>query len=716
MVQPPEGPQRLIVADLETLETREIGEAECFDSRPLWHPDGEQLAVIRRVTAPSDTARAGLAVYGVAEGVGLLHALDQRWEALCAARSCVLGERIRGVGRLRWADDGRRLIFGVGLTGVAADEALPEGLAVWHWRDDPISPRRQRQRDGSKLLIVAAWSPEEGSLANLAEIGPHRSAQLLSGERHLLVQDARPYLPHFGERWHDFHVVDVTDGIAVPVVTRQEEVGGSSTGRYLMYFRDDQWWTLDLQTGRVVSLTGDLSAPFNDYTRVSGREQDQAFGHGQWAADDRWVLLYSRFDVYRVSPDGGRVERLTQGRENRIRFRQHRLDWHADPPDDTSALYFSAFNEQDKSHGYLRYNPDEGARWLLNQPRRLRFLQKAEAADAFVVMAESATESPNFHFTNDDFHTLKRVTNTNPQQSAFHWGGDELLHYESERGQPLQGRLLYPAGYEPGRRYPMVVLIYEDRSDNLHSYHPPRLSGLFNQRILSAEEYFVLEPDIAYELNRPGLSSMESIRPAVRAALDTGMIDPDAVALVGHSWGGYQTAFAITQTDLFSAAIAAAPVTNLVSQYNAVYRRTGQPNANIFETGQGRLTSLFWETPGPYLANSPVFHAHRSNTPLLMVFGTDDDAVDFSQGVELYNVMRRSQRPVVMLAYEGEGHSFRDQDNREDATRRKLQWLDHHLKGAEGQPWMSGANQFMPATMQRAAAYVDSAGSDKDTP
>ncbi|MCG5520128.1 S9 family peptidase, partial [Ectothiorhodospira sp. 9905] len=146
------------------------------------------------------------------------------------------------------------------------------------------------------------------------------------------------------------------------------------------------------------------------------------------------------------------------------------------------------------------------------------------------------------------------------------------------------------------------------------------------------------------------------------------------------------------------------------------YRRTGRPNANIFETGQGRLTSLFWETPGPYLENSPVFHAHRATTPLLMVFGTDDDVVDFSQGVELYNVMRRSRRSVVMLAYEGEGHSFRDQDNREDATRRKLQWLDHHLKGGEGQPWMNGANHFMPATMQRAAAYVDSTGSDTDMP
>lgn len=161
-----------------------------------------------------------------------------------------------------------------------------------------------------------------------------------------------------------------------------------------------------------------------------------------------------------------------------------------------------------------------------------------------------------------------------------------------------------------------------------------------------------------------------------------------------HWWatpGGYQTAFAITQTDLFRAAIAAAPVTNLVSQYNAVYRRTGQPNANIFETGQGRLTRLFWETPEPYLANSPVFHAHRASSPLLIVFGTDDQAVDFSQGVELYNVMRRAERPVVMLAYEDERHSFRERSNREDATRRKLQWLDHHLRNQPSQQWMLGS-------------------------
>ncbi|MCG5517191.1 TolB family protein, partial [Ectothiorhodospira sp. 9100] len=156
--------------------------------------------------------------------------------------------------------------------------------------------------------------------------------------------------------------------------------------------------------------------------------------------DQRWVLLYSRFDVYRASPDGERVERLTQGREHRIRFREHRLDWHAGPPDETSALYFSAFNEQDKSHGYLRHEPDEGARWLINQPRRLQFLQKADAADAFVVMAESATESPNFHFTDDDFRTLRRVTNTNPQQSAYHWAGDELSANRSTQCQYFRNR------------------------------------------------------------------------------------------------------------------------------------------------------------------------------------------------------------------------------------------------------------------------------------
>src|SRR5690606_2146814 len=126
----------------------------------------------------------------------------------------------------------------------------------------------------------------------------------------------------------------------------------------------------------------------------------------------------------------------------------------------------------------------------------------------------------------------------------------------------------------------------------------------------------IFDPDIVYEVNDPGMSAVWAVIPAVKAAIETGIVDPERVGLWGHSWGGYQTAFLVTQTNIFKSAIAGAALTDMVSMYSSIYWNTGGSNQAIFESSQGRFKGNFIDNYEAYIRNSPVFHADKVKTPL----------------------------------------------------------------------------------------------------
>ena len=196
-------------------------------------------------------------------------------------------------------------------------------------------------------------------------------------------------------------------------------------------------------------------------------------------------------------------------------------------------------------------------------------------------------------------------------------------------------------------------------------------------------------PDITYYVNDPGMSAVWALRPAVKAAIDTGVVDAERIGLHGHSWGGYQTAFTITQTDVFSAAVAGAPLTNMISMYALIYKNSGGTNGAIFEASQGRFTGGPWDEWEAYTRNSPVAYARNVTTPLMMLHNDLDGAVDFTQGVEYFNTLRRLGKPVVMLEYPGENHGLRRPANQQDYTVRMKEFFDHHLKGADAPDWLA---------------------------
>jgi dipeptidyl aminopeptidase/acylaminoacyl peptidase len=355
-----------------------------------------------------------------------------------------------------------------------------------------------------------------------------------------------------------------------------------------------------------------------------------------------------------------------------------------------SAQYFVAYGEWTKKAAIARVAPGKaGAELLTWSDATFGTLLKAKNADRYIYSRSTSTEPSDFYVADGNLANAQRVTDQRPQVAQYAWtSGAMLVNYTSDKGDKLQAALFLPAGYEKGKTYPTIVNIYEKMSQQANQFGNPTANG-FNRSLYTSNGYAVLLPDITYRVNDPGMSAVWCVLPALKAALATGVIDPKRVGLTGHSWGGYQTSFLVTQTDMFAAAVAGAPLTNMISMYSLIYKNTGGGNGAIFEASQGRFKGGYWDNWEAYYRNSPVFFAKNVKTPLMILHNDRDGAVDFTQGVEYYNTLRRLQKPVIMLEYIGENHNLRKPANQRDYTVRMMEYFDHHLKGKAAPDWMT---------------------------
>jgi dipeptidyl aminopeptidase/acylaminoacyl peptidase len=264
-----------------------------------------------------------------------------------------------------------------------------------------------------------------------------------------------------------------------------------------------------------------------------------------------------------------------------------------------------------------------------------------------------------------------------------------------ERGNELQGTLALPAGYQEGQTYPMLVYFYELMSQNHHSYSMPTYDDRPHWSTYASNGYLVFQPDIVYTIGRPGSSALDDLTSSIQKVIDLGYADPDHIGLQGHSWGGYQSSFVVTQTDLFAAVVTGAPPTNLISFYNTLYRSTGTIQQGITEVGQVRMGTTPFEDFDLFVSQSPVHHAQDITTPFLILHGTADGSVDWGQGLEYYAMARRLGKEVIFLSYPDEGHHLSRKNNRIDFQIRMMQFFDHYLKGTQPAKWMVEGVPFL---------------------
>jgi dienelactone hydrolase len=615
------------------------------------------------------------------------------------------GMRVSETAAPQWSDDGSALYLGLRPRKPAPPERAAAGeddpadsvgtseVQIWHGGDVRIQPmqRSQEQQDLRRTLLTA-WHLADG---RVVQIGTDllETARILEGGRWATETDRKPYAfgVMFGRSSSDVWLVDVRSGERRKVLEDVAQFyGGSPTGRRLLWFGDGVYWAYDIESGRRTNLSGSVDADFRNLTYDYPVESLPPAGMAGWTKGDAAVLVYDRYDIWSLAADGSGGRRLTDGAAERVVHRYVGTGPDEDGIDPSRPILVSLSGERTKKSGWGRLRPGSAVVPLRFEDARLSRLVRADSADVYAFTVERFDDSPDWFVGGADLASARAFTATNAFQSDYAWGRSELVDFTSDAGLDLQAVLLYPAGYDPSRRYPMIVYTYERLSQNLHAYVVPSERSYYNFNVFTANGYFVLMPDIVYRGRDPGVSALEAVVPAVRAVVDRGQVDPGRVGLVGHSWGGYQATYLPTRTDIFAASVAGAPITNFLSFAGAIHWSGGNPEFSHWETGQARMGVPPWEDFEAYLRNSPIHQVHELRTPMLMMFGDEDGTVDWHQGVEFYNFARRAGRDdFVMLVYPGEDHSLRRRENQVDYHRRILQWFGHYLKDEAAPDWIT---------------------------
>ncbi len=700
--------------DTATGAVRPLDSSASTYSGLSWRKNSAAFAVLR---SAADSSREGpnhtVLVWPDVSTGGAARELDAAKHALAADLRVV---RFRVP---QWSEDGTFLFVGVGpwhakpsaLDGarharrIAAGSDNPEELPevqVWHPKDPVVMPRQKidarRERERSML---AAWSLADGRFVRIAQaIG--EEATPIKRSTGVVVVDTNAFAMErsIGRGYANVALVDLLSGARTPIAQRIEDrwLQSSPNGRYLLYFKDDHYWTVALSNGRHTKITATVPTSFADKESDDTGPHKPAFGVAGWTTGDESVLLYDKLDIWEVRPDGTGATRLTNGTSGAIRHRYVRLDPEEEWIDRAHPMMVSQFGLRSKKSGYAHISAVPGTPSvtpLVFLDKRVALLAKAKRADRFVYAVQAFDDSPDYFAGGAKLADAKQVTATNPFMREYAWGRSTLIDYKTKDGVALQGALFYPANYDSSKKYPMVVYMYEKLSDGVHQFSMPSERDVYNAAAFTTRGYVYLQPDIVFRPRDPGLSVVDSVVPAVQRVIDMGVADPGRVGIVGHSWGGFDSVFLATHTTMFKAAVAGAPITDLVSNYGNHHWSSGIAETDHIETGQQRMQVPLYEDLQAYIRNSALYAAHTMQTPLLMMFGENDGTVHWHQGVALYNIARRAGKNVVMLAYAGEDHGLRKRQNQVDYHHRIFEWFDHYLTGVEPPRWITHGERYL---------------------
>lgn len=624
----------------------------------------------------------------------------------------------------QFADDGRRLYFSASPIALkpTKDTLTPDDekvkMDVWSWTDTRLQPMQQKRlKEEKERGFLALYDLPSGNVTLLANRDiPTVTFDEKVNTRYLLGLSDLPY--QVQASWDpghtDLYLIDTQTGekkrIANDVMASSPRL--SPGGKYACWFdeRDSLWRAWSVEAGKRIDLTRGLPGKFfdeeHDMPNLPG-----SYGSAGWTTGDRYVWLYDRYDIWQLDPTGTEKPlNLTAGwgRQNKVRLRRANVTDDEDVPapgsnrrtpekpiDPKSDLFLTGIWESDKATGILK-SPNGLAATaptvLTRSNHRYAGLSKAKYAPTMTFYRGNFRESVNLFQTDTTLAAPVQLTRTNPQQDSIRWGGVELVNWVGTNGAKLEGLLFKPDGFTDdttGKKYPMLTYFYERSAETLNDYRAPSPSrSTINIPYCVSNGYLVFVPDIVYTTGQPGPNAYDCVVPGVLSLLNKGFVDRSRLGIQGQSWGGYQTAYIVTRTNLFRAAEAGAPVANMTSAYGGIRWETGISRAFQYEKSQSRIGGTLWDKPMSYIENSPLFYANRVETPLLLMHNDADGAVPWYQGIELFSALRRLNKPVWMLVYNGEGHNLTQRHNAKDLSIRMYQFFDHYLKDAPLPIWM----------------------------
>ena len=584
---------------------------------------------------------------------------------------------------------------------------LPEDeikLDLWHFEDGMLQPMQAKRSNPATASLTVAYHMDVDRAVVLGTPANPRVSLLTDDGSRALLTDATPYEKEmtWDGRYSDVYIVNTIDGSREKIIAGLRGRASSSTGgRYVIWFdhRDYDWHTYDVEKGTTRNLTSGIPIAF-DREKDDRPEPHGAHGTSGWTENDAEILINDEYDIWAVNPETGKYRCITDGlgRASGIAFRVGGPDLRPDAERDDNEkrrwmrndLVLRATNTNTYATGIYTDSVEGTAkpRKVVMKNAALGRATRPRDADRLFVTYSRFNQFPDVWTTDLAFDNARKLTDGCPIRREVSWGSAELVNWRSDDGVELKGYLVKPDGFDPAKKYPMMVYFYERSSNRIHSFSAPSAGTSPNAAYYVSNGYLWFVPDIVYTDGYPGESCEKAVVSGVQHLLTKGFVDKDRIGAAGHSWGGYQTAHLITRTNIFAAVESGAPVVNMFSAYGGIRWASGMSRQFQYEQTQSRIGGTIWEAPMRYWENSPLFYLDKVRTPVLILHNDNDGAVPWYQGIEFFTAMRRLGKEAYLFNYNDEGHGLRKNQNKRDWTRRMQEYFDHHLKGDAAPEWM----------------------------
>ena len=691
------------VADTRTGATQRVTDGKGAVEEPVWSPDGKEIAF-----------------YADRDGAARIWVWNRETQQLRRVSEAIVRPSFFGGAYLKWMPNGKALVALVLPDGMTVKQADARAVdSAKPAADDPtVTP-------GATVIVrrVAAKEPSKGS-APVAPASTHEaetpdtSHLFVTMESDVaLVDVATGAVRRLGSGKAVFWDAPSPDGKWIAFThqsgrlpaTQQAfydlEVAPAAGGptRLLSKFTKSDYgfcaWSPDSTRLAYVaagtSPTGDVHvvdvAASTDRNATTGKHPD--FGDQNslkafWTPDGGSLLVAGLGRLWRVPSAGGEMTAVTPAAWDRevhqlVSSAQTNVVWTLDGGRTVTVVTRAPVG---KNMGFFRVQTASGRTTKLRDEARQyggHYSPPITSGDGSMVVwsSEDAQHPPDLWGAGPDL-AARQLSHLNPGIEKLRLGSSRVIDYLGPEGTPLAGALLLPSDYREGTRVPLVVRPYPGpfkHSDNVNRFGLEGATEISNMQMLATRGYAVLFPETPQRLGTPMKDLAAGVNAAVNRVIELGIADPERLAIVGQSYGGYSTVSVITQTQRFKAAAMSAGLADLVSYYGSLGEHGGD-GVSWSEAGQGLLGGTPWEYRNRYVENSPIFYLDRVTTPLLILHGNRDTAVPIQQAEEVFVGLRRLGKEVEYRKYIGEEHAPEGRENLVDYWNAIIRWFDTHLR------------------------------------
>jgi len=549
-------------------------------------------------------------------------------------------------------------------------------VEIWYGNDKKIDKRFFDDAE-HKIMI---WNHQTGKITAVQD-KKHSHAFYVGSSKFLLSYDLYQHKDFIKEAFgYSISRYDINLQKHDFLVETGAVIYTDPLGKYVLTPKDGQWLLVSIDDGdkKVIPVKSERRAYFSQDSKVILFENEGSL--------EVYAISLGRHQVIKL-PEGFR-SKLINGEQVPISFGSP--IYKTSFPDDKEVL-LHLWKKEDNTNAIASFN---GKTINLIVPPTGDYISEMfdySSRSQFLFVRSNINKPPQICLKQKDEKILYNSVRQDHKALKIK---SEWISSKNEKGIDLKGVLIYPVNFDKNKKYPMVVSIYESQRSESNQY---LVDGMFgstegiNSRYLVENDYFVFLPEIVFDERGPGRSALDCVESSINALKRYGFIDFKKVGLIGHSHGGYETNFIATQSDTFAAYVAGAANSDLVRSYHSYNYLWNGPFYWQFEGGQYRMPGDFANHKSLYIDNSPVYHAEKAKSPILLWTGKKDENIDWQQTMEFYLALRRNKRPVIALFYPDDDHSLQKIENRVDLYSRIYQWFDYHLKN-KGSKWISQMN------------------------